>query len=115
MPRTFRSGHSAVAGKDRVLAIDQDGSREAETLDGVGDLADLLSRMGAGIFRPGTKGGYGENFDLGCRSLCGSSRNLCEHNRKTIKNAADVQYLWYESVRLLKHGAGLQRPEEECK
>ena len=39
----------AVAGEDRVLAVDQDRVGEAELLDAVGDLPDLLPGMGSRV------------------------------------------------------------------
>jgi hypothetical protein len=50
-PEKLRGLDSGVAGNYRVPRIDQDGDVEAEPPDALGDLPDLLLRMGAGVAR----------------------------------------------------------------
>ena len=51
----MRAGTRAapMAGENAILAIDQHRVGEAEPGDGIGDLAHLLARVGAGIARRG--------------------------------------------------------------
>jgi len=54
-PEVARRLDAAMAGQDAVLPVDQEGIGEAEPTNAFGDLADLLSRMSAGIARPGAE------------------------------------------------------------
>ena len=53
----------AMAGEDGVLGVDQHRVGEAEGPDALGDLADLLLRVGAGVARPGLQSGGGDLLD----------------------------------------------------
>ena len=54
---------TAMAGEDPVLIVDQDRIGEAEGLDTLGDLADLLSGMGPRIRCPGPECLRSKHFD----------------------------------------------------
>ena len=64
-------GHPAMAGKNGAIPVDQHRIGEAERKDTVGDLAQLLLRMGAGIARPGGQCRGGDLLDLWaiCRQM----------------------------------------------
>jgi len=56
--------HPAMAGQDRLLGVDQHRVQKAEGLDAGRDLLQLLSRMFAGVSRPGlefTQGDLGRH------------------------------------------------------
>jgi hypothetical protein len=53
-----------MAGDDAIGIVDQDRVGEAEYPDAVGDLADLLIRMGPRIARIGFQAGDGTGFDV---------------------------------------------------
>lgn len=54
-PQELRRGDPAVAGEDHAPSIDQDWIGEAEAPDRIGDPADLLPGMGAGVARIGAQ------------------------------------------------------------
>jgi hypothetical protein len=51
-----------MSGQDPVLAIDQHRIGEAKAADAFRDLPDLLSRMDAGVTRPGPQTVNGQGF-----------------------------------------------------
>ena len=54
----------AMAGEHHVVLVDEDGIGEAETLDTVGNLPDLLAAMDPRVARIGLQGPRREIFDL---------------------------------------------------
>lgn len=52
-----------MSGKDHVAGINEEGTGEAEGLDRVGNLPDLLARVGAGIARLGLEHPKGQGVD----------------------------------------------------
>jgi hypothetical protein len=58
------SSNTSVAGEHRILVIDQYWIGETETANAVGDLPNLLFRMGAGVRRPRVEYGRRQVFDL---------------------------------------------------
>lgn len=59
----FGRGGAAMPGDDPALIIDQDGIGEAEALNRVRDLADLLATMGSGVAFGGLEAVQGSVFD----------------------------------------------------
>src|SRR3546814_2239233 len=89
----FRSGlDPAVAGDDAVLVVDQDRVGEAEAGDAVGDLADLLLRMGPRVGRPRPQGrGRSEEQTSELQSLMRISYAVfCLKKKKKTKHHTSI-------------------------